>query len=103
MGLLSATLVVFVRDLKEVVGIILQLWFWFTPIVYVSDILPDFAKKVAMFSPAYIITEAYHRIFVFQAYPTISSMVILTIIAHFLLIASYLLFRFLEKDVRDFV
>ena len=103
LGLLSATLVVFVRDLKEVVGIILQLWFWFTPIVYVSNILPDFMKKIVIFSPAFIITESYHRIFVFQAYPAISSMIILTIIAHFILIAAYLLFRFLEKDVRDFV
>jgi lipopolysaccharide transport system permease protein len=103
LGLLSATLVVFVRDLKEVVGIILQLWFWFTPIVYVSNILPDFVKKVVVFSPAFIITEAYHRVFVFHAYPVVSSMVILTVIAHVLLIGSYLLFRFLEKDVRDFL
>ncbi len=103
LGLLSATLVVFVRDLKEVVGIILQLWFWFTPIVYVSNILPDFVKKVVVFSPAFIITEAYHRVFVFHAYPVVSSMVILTVIAHVFLIGSYLLFRFLEKDVRDFL
>ena len=103
LGLFSATLIVFVRDLKEVVGIILQLWFWFTPIVYVSNILPDFMKKIVVFSPAFIITESYHRIFVFHDYPIISSMIILTAIAHFFLIASYLLFRFLEKDVRDFI
>ena len=103
LGLFSATLIVFLRDLKEVVGITLQLWFWFTPIVYVSNILPDFMKKIVVFSPAYIIIESYHRIFVFQAYPIISSMIILTVIAHFFLIASYMLFRFLEKDVRDFI
>ncbi len=103
LGLFSATLIVFLRDLKEVVGIILQLWFWFTPIVYVSDILPDFMKSIVVFSPAFIITESYHRIFVFKAYPAISSMILLTVIAHFFLIFSYLLFRFLEKDVRDFV
>ncbi len=103
LGLFSATLTVFVRDLKEVVGIILQLWFWFTPIVYVSGILPDFMKKIVVLSPAFIITESYHRIFVFQDYPAISSMIILTVISHFVLIASYLLFRFLEKDVRDFL
>ena len=46
LGLLSAALTVFIRDLKEVVGIIIQLWFWFTPIVYVSSILPDLVKRV---------------------------------------------------------
>ena len=103
LGLLSATLTVFLRDLKEVVGIILQLWFWFTPIVYVSSILPDFVKNILVFNPAFIITESYHRIFVFDGYPVITSMILLTAIAHFILFASYALFRILEKDVRDFL
>ena len=103
LGLLSATLIVFLRDLKEVVGIILQLWFWFTPIVYVSSILPDVVKEVLVYNPAFIITESYHRIFVFDDYPVITSMIILTAIAHFILFASYAMFRALEKDVRDFI
>lgn len=103
LGLLSATLTVFLRDLREVVGIILQLWFWFTPIVYVSSILPDWIKGVLVYSPAFIITEAYQRIFVFSNYPVVTSMVLLTAIAHFILFASYALFRSLEKDVRDFL
>lgn len=103
LGLLSATLTVFLRDLKEVVGIILQLWFWFTPIVYVSGILPDVVRDVLVFSPAFVITESYHRIFVFNDYPAVSSLVLLTAITHFILVASYALFRFLEKDVRDFL
>ncbi|MDZ7695478.1 MAG: ABC transporter permease [Deltaproteobacteria bacterium] len=103
LGLLSATFTVFVRDLKEVVGIILQLWFWFTPIVYVSDILPDVVKGILVFSPAFIITESYHRIFVFNDYPAIGSLMILTAITHLILIGSYGLFRYLEKDVRDFL
>ena len=94
---------VFLRDLKEVVGIILQLWFWFTPIVYVSSILPDVVKRVLVYNPAFIITESYHRIFVFDDYPVIISMIILTAIAHFILFASYAMFRVLEKDVRDFL
>lgn len=103
LGLLSATLTVFIRDLKEVVGIILQLWFWFTPIVYVSDILPDFVKGILVFSPAFVITESYHRIFVFNDFPSVSSLLILTAIAHFFLFIAYALFRALEKDVRDFL
>jgi len=103
LGLLSATLTIFLRDLKEVVAITLQLWFWFTPIVYVSSILPDVVKGVLVFNPAFIITESYHRIFVFDDYPVIASMIILTAIAHFILLASYAMFRALEKDVRDFL
>ncbi len=103
LGLLSATLTVFIRDLKEVVGIILQLWFWFTPIVYVSSILPQRVMDILVYNPAFIIIESYHRLFVFNDYPAISSVLILTAIAHGILIGSYALFRLLEKDVRDFV
>ena len=103
LGLLAATFIVFLRDLKEVVGIILQLWFWFTPIVYVADILPEFVKKILFFNPAYIIIESYHRIFVFKDYPSASSLVILIVITHLILFTSYAAFRYLEKDVRDFL
>lgn len=103
LGLLSATLTVFLRDLKEVVGIILQLWFWFTPIVYVSDILPDFVRSILVFSPTFVITESYHRIFVYNDYPAVLSLLILTAIAHIVLFSAYALFRALEKDVRDFL
>jgi lipopolysaccharide transport system permease protein len=103
LGLLSATLNVFIRDLKEVVAIVLQLWFWFTPLVYVIDILPEFVKKIMILNPAFVLTESYHRMFVYNSYPEFSSLLILTLISHVLLIAAYALFRYLEKDVRDFL
>jgi len=102
-GLLAATLTVFVRDIKEIIGVILQFWFWFTPIVYVSEILPEFAKKIMVFNPAYVIIESYHRIFVFNDEPSYRSLILLTILTHILVLASYSIFRALEKDVRDFL
>ena len=39
-GLLLGVFNVFVRDVGQVVPIVLQLGFWFTPIVYTPDIVP---------------------------------------------------------------
>ena len=103
LGLFFATLTVFLRDLKEIVGIILQLWFWFTPIVYVKDILPEFVKKIIVYNPAFVIIESYQRIFVFHDAPAMRSVLILTILVHVLIFISYVIFRKLEKDVRDFL
>ena len=102
-GLLTATLTVFIRDLREVVGIVLQLWFWFTPIVYVSQILPDVVKKIMIYNPAYVLIESYHSIFVFNDAPSIKSLIVLTFVAHGLICFAYFVFRALEKDVRDFL
>ncbi|MEI6842243.1 MAG: ABC transporter permease, partial [Methanomicrobiales archaeon] len=48
LGFFLAMFVVFLRDLEEVVAIGFQIWFWFTPIVYVFEILPATAQKVLM-------------------------------------------------------
>ena len=45
LGFFLAMLVVFLRDLKEVVVIAFQIWFWFTPIVYVFDILRPLPRR----------------------------------------------------------
>ena len=103
LGLLSATFNVFIRDLREMVDIILQLWFWFTPLVYVIDIVPDFVKKVMLLNPAFIIAESYHRMFVYYDYPSFRSLLILTVITHGILLFAYACFRLLEKDIRDFL
>jgi lipopolysaccharide transport system permease protein len=102
-GLLFATLTVFIRDLREIVGIILQLWFWFTPIVYVREILPEFVRKILVFNPAYIFIESYQRIFIFNDIPSVKSLLLLALLTHLMLCLAYLTFRFLEKDVRDFL
>ena len=102
-GLLAATLTVFIRDLKEAIGIMLQLWFWFTPIVYIQEILPEFMKTVMIYNPAHIIISSYRSIFVFNDSPPYGALIILTIITHCIILFAYILFRSLEKDVRDFL
>ncbi len=81
----------------------MQLWFWFTPIIYVVAILPDFAQKLMVLNPMFYIVDAYHNIFVYSTYPVFKPLVILTIISHLFLALSYMTFRYLEKDIRDFL
>jgi lipopolysaccharide transport system permease protein len=103
LGFFIAMFHVFLRDLKEVTAILLQVWFWFTPIVYVQDILPEMARKIMAFNPAYLFIRAYQDIFVFQKLPDLDSLLILVVLGHVFLLAGYLAFKKLEKDVRDFI
>jgi lipopolysaccharide transport system permease protein len=102
-GLFAAVLNVFVRDVREIIGVIMQLWFWFTPIVYIPDILPLAVQKLLVWNPAYIIIASCHNIFVFHANPPFKSLILLAVIVHGLLFFSYFLLRHLEKDIRDFL
>ena len=52
-GLALAVLSPFLPDLRPMTGIVLQLLFWLTPIVYVADILPPWAAALLDYHPIY--------------------------------------------------
>jgi len=103
LGFFLGILNVFLRDLKEVVQIGLQLWFWFTPIVYVSDILPRPAQALLNLNPAFVFVDAYHQIFLYGRVPEMGGLYVMVLVGHGLTAAAYMAFKRLEKDVRDFL
>lgn len=102
-GMIAAVLNVFIRDVGQITGVVLQLWFWFTPIVYIPDILPAPVQKLIAFNPVYILIDAYHQIFVYGAYPSFTALIGLTVITHLILLFAFFMLRHLEKDIRDFL
>ena len=96
-------LVVFIRDLKEVVAIAFQIWFWFTPIVYVFDILPSGIQQVLIWNPMRAVVSGYHDIFVYQRIPSFFFLSLVLIVSIALIVLDYVIFKKLEKDIRDFI
>jgi lipopolysaccharide transport system permease protein len=103
LGFFLAMIVVFIRDLKEVVTIVFQVWFWFTPIVYVFNILPSFAQQVLIWNPMLAVVSGYHDIFVFQRVPSFFYISIVLIVSIAVIVLDYVIFKQLEKDIRDFI
>jgi lipopolysaccharide transport system permease protein len=103
LGFFLAMFVVFLRDLREVVTIGFQIWFWFTPIVYVFEILPPLAQEILIWNPALAFISAYHDIFILHKMPSFIYLTVLLIISVVLIGIDYLIFKKLEKDIRDFI
>jgi lipopolysaccharide transport system permease protein len=103
LGFFLAMFVVFLRDLKEVVAIIFQIWFWFTPIVYVFDILPSFAQQALILNPMLAVVSGYHDIFVYQRTPSFFFLSLVLLGSVLLIVLDYAIFKKLEKDIRDFI
>lgn len=74
LGVTLGVLNVFFRDVRQLMIIVLQLWFWVTPIVYPIDALPDWAKKMIVLNPMASLIEAYQTIFVHAEWPTFSTL-----------------------------
>lgn len=69
LGLSLGILNVFVRDVGQLTHIVLQFWFWLTPIVYPIAILPDSVRALVSLNPMTPVVTAYQQIFVYQAWP----------------------------------
>ncbi|WP_029541444.1 ABC transporter permease [Selenomonas sp. AB3002] len=65
LGLGLAVLNVFFRDVGQMLGVVTQFWFWFTPVVYPVAIIPEALRWLLDFNPMYRIIKCYQDIFVY--------------------------------------
>lgn len=104
LGLLLGVLNVFLRDIKELVTVVMTFWFWLTPIVWTTDIVPPIVVELqSMLNPAFLFVDAYHQMIAFNTLPDWGALLRLALIAGATLTLAYLVLRMLEKDVRDFL
>ncbi|MFJ2985522.1 MULTISPECIES: ABC transporter permease [unclassified Pseudomonas] len=100
-GLILGVLNVFVRDIGQVVPIVLQILFWFTPIVYPITIIPEELKTLIGYNPMFPIVSAYHDIFVYGVTPHLSQIAFTFGITLLLLAFSLYIFRRAAPEMVD--
>jgi lipopolysaccharide transport system permease protein len=86
LGIFLGTLNVFFRDVGQLTGIVVQFWFWLTPIVYVFDSMPAAARNVLQYNPLQPLMVAYQGIFLNQRLPDFASLAPLAALTTFFLI-----------------
>lgn len=80
LGVFLATLNVFFRDVGQFVAVVLQFWFWLTPIVYTIAALPDNVQDLIRLNPLQPLIVAYQTIFLSCRAPDFASLIPLTLI-----------------------
>lgn len=100
-GLVLGVLNVFLRDIGQVVPIVMQVWFWFTPIVYSVNIVPDYLKGTLDVNPMYPIVTAYHNVLVYKQAPEVAQLGVVLAIAVGLMVAGLFLFRRASAEMVD--
>ncbi len=68
-GIFLGTVNVFYRDVEKTMHVVLQFWFWLTPIVYVPKTLPSVAERFLSVNPLWPVIDAMHRIFLEGQFP----------------------------------
>lgn len=84
LGIVLGVLNVFFRDVGQLFGVVVQFWFWLTPIVYPITILPESVQKMMVFNPMANLINAYQSILVNGIWPNWLSLWPVTLLAAFL-------------------
>ncbi|QIL70099.1 ABC transporter permease [Diaphorobacter sp. HDW4B] len=100
LGVLLGTINVFFRDVGQLTGVVLQFWFWLTPIVYTMGSLPAGAQKAFQYNPLQPLISGYQQIFLDGTVPDFAKLLPLTLITFMLLILAA---RFFMKRVGELV
>ncbi|KFN41924.1 ABC transporter permease [Arenimonas metalli] len=100
LGLLLGTLNVFARDIGQVMAVVLQFWFWVTPIVYPVAIVPEAFKVTLVVNPVAPLVMAYHDVIVYGKAPG-PGLWVVALTAVVLLAFSLLVFRRASAELVD--
>ena len=60
-ALLLSVLFVFFRDLRYLTGLVLQFWFYLTPIMYSPDMIPEQYRSWARLNPVFDLFDGFHK------------------------------------------
>ena len=94
LGLWLGILNVFFRDVGHFFSVVLQFWFWLTPIVYPASVLPERAQELIAFNPLATLVLAAQAVVSQQAWPdwrALAWVLVVTIILSAATVRLYLL------------
>lgn len=96
-SLLLSSVTVYFRDLQHFIGVLLQLFFYATPIVYSVETIPENFRWILKLNPMTYIIEGYRDIFYNQSMPDMKNLGIIFCIGLVITIIGYIIFNKLQK------
>ncbi len=82
---------VYFRDIPQILGALMMVWFWATPIVYTLNLIPSGYQWIMQLNPAYYMVQIYRDLLLYGAFPDLRiigpflvfSLVLLVLSLHF--------------------
>ena len=100
-GLILGVVNVFIRDVGQIIPILLQFSFWFTPIVYPASIIPDKYKYLLNLNPFYGMVSSYQNILVYGENPELNRLLAACIFSLLLTVTGLFIFKRASSEIVD--
>ena len=103
LGVIFSLFTPFFKDFKEAIPIIIQLWFWATPIVYMKEMVINKYPSILQFNPFFHFVDIYQNIFLYSKAPSLYTLFVLLAITFILLAISAYLYKKLIPTIKDII
>lgn len=101
LGLILGVLTVFIRDIGQVVPILLQFGFWFTPVVYMANIIPKEYRGLLALNPMYYLVSGFQDAMVFHKSPNLTGIGVVATVCLLLLSLALFMYRKASTEMVD--
>ncbi len=96
-----AALNVFFHDVRFLVGVVLLMWFYMTPVIYPVELVPDRYRIFFDLNPNSLFINAYRRVLLEGVDPGLDRVFLGTVIALLTFLIGYYLFKRMESGFAD--
>lgn len=103
LGVIFSLFTPFFKDLKEAIPVVVQLWFWMTPIIYLSVMIEAKYPYLLTYNPFYYFVHIYQDIFLYSKAPSLESIIIVSLIAFVPLMLAAYLYKKMISTIKDII
>lgn len=100
-GVVFSLFTPFFKDLKEAIPVVIQLWFWMTPILYMKEMLVKDYPFLLTYNPFYYFVEIYQNIFLYSKEPEMNSIIIILVMTISSLLIAGFLYKKMISTIKD--
>jgi len=92
-ALILSSLNVFFSDVRHLLEIFLQIWFWLTPIIYPVEFVPERFQTLYRLNPAVMFVESYRNSLLYNQPLSGSTLISLFLVSAVFLLIGYVIFN----------
>jgi ABC-2 type transport system permease protein len=100
-AMIVAALTVYFRDLQYILGIVTMALQYMTPVMYGSEMVPDWALPIFKANPMTPIIEMYREILYYKLVPNLTSLLYVLVIGILFIAIGFLCFNKLQKGFAE--
>lgn len=103
LSLFLAAANLFYRDIQYLLGLVILIWMYLTPVIYSTELFPERYRWIFQLNPMAVIINAYRQVILAGGMPNLKSLGLALVLSLILLLGGYKFFKKLEGVFADIV